>query len=249
MKKRFFSLLICIAGFASCKKQDASTPLPTGDPCDRPVEILRYQQDSLTTVHNVTITYDDKGRVHTANGPWDFRTTFTYQKNRIVATAADGVGNDVSQTYLLDNEGRITGTIDFEHQYEYNQQGYLQTIRTVLPASSALDTLIISISYQNGDPVRITSNNENLFDEMVYTYTDKPYQDLMGYNHPLVNAALMSRPAFFLSKAGYFGKLPTHLIQSMRKDPYLAIDFLYAKDNKGRVISIVGQWAFNYQCP
>lgn len=244
--------LLCLF---SCKKGNSDSSLnPPGDPCDRVKEVLLYNQYADPVLqHEADVIYDNQGRVKTIIGKGKNRSDYTYFKEKIELKATDIFGNDISVTYFLDSKGRITRTSYFDFQYTYNEGGYLISLFNPYGTGGVINGSTLNIlSYENGDLVHVTNDVENSeYSDIKFTYYEEPNQDMMGYNNPLYISGLIGdRPSFFLMKAGYYGKLSTHLMKSVKfNNGYSAWPQNYTKDAKGRVVSIVDKWAFNYACP
>lgn len=239
----------------SCKKGNSDfTFNPTGDPCDQVNEVLLYNLYAEPVLqHEADVTYDKQGRVKSIIGHGKNRSDYTYYNDRIELKATDIFGNDISVTYFLDSKRRITRTSYFDFQYTYNEEGYLTSLFQPYGTGGVINGSTLNLlSYANGDLVRITNETDNSeLSDIKFTYYEEPNQDMMGYNNPLYISGLIGdRPSFFLMKAGYYGRLSTHLMQSVKfNNNYSPWPINYTKDGKGRVVSMVGKWTFNYACP
>src|SRR5215213_2026887 len=88
----------CLYFFASCKKNENGSLLSK---CDNIKQVIKhgvYGRQAVTE----TIMHDEKGRVKSVAGAERDKSFYEYYNNRIVLTATDISGNDISLVYFLD---------------------------------------------------------------------------------------------------------------------------------------------------
>jgi YD repeat-containing protein len=239
----------------SCSKKQESAVVVV-DACDLITEVSMYHPyDDPPMQPEASIKYDDEGRVKQVKGEGLNSATYEYHNDRIVLSATDVFGNDISVVYYLNNDGYITGTNGFDYRFTYNTQGYMVGYRQPWSdndGNSGFTPYVLR--YEDGNLVDISTGpgiQTPWSTKTTFTYYDEPNQDLMGYNQPLYLAGVLSdRNSFYLTRGGFFGKQSTELLKSMdRNQGGTPSDLSYIKDDKGRIIESQGGFGFKYACP
>ena len=236
----------CLYFFTSCKKNENDNLLSK---CDDIKQVIKYgAYDGRVFID--TIAYDEKRRVKYVAGAQGDNSFYEYHNDRIVLTASDISGNDISLVYFLDEKGRIKSTSNFDYQYTYNSDGQLVSFRRPNNFNGVMNDLRYTLKYQNGDLIEVsTIVNGVPTGKSSFEYYDEPNQDLMGYNQPLYLSYLVDQNTSYLTKAGFLGKQSVHLYKSVNYNVgYHSHATDYVKDNHGRIIKM--PWVeFAYHCP
>lgn len=243
--KPLLTALVCCMIIISCSK-DKSGAIPENK-CDYIKQMVLYNY--LGNPSDWTsITYDNEGRVATVSGGGSDLCTYKYTKTTIEAHSTDINGKKETKIYNLDNQGRITKASD-KSEFRYNNEGYLIVYKS--PVTNNGEHVGLSnntLTYDNGNLVKIQGENGTVNgSKITFTYYDKPVQELMGYNSPLLNVIGL-RNEFILIQAGFFGKTSRNLMKTYRyDDEYPRDDIKYEYDSKGR-ISKMQDYKVVYNC-
>jgi hypothetical protein len=241
-----FSLLLLI----SCSKDPAKEEAKE-DSCNRIVEVLGYHPYEAVKYQTAElITYDESGRIKMINyGAFD-KAEYTYYKDSIVVKATNIWSEDISDTYYLDNSGRVLRTKRYDYNFKYNADGYLIWYQEPsIYNGEVMAYYPFSLKWENGNLVEVLNLTAN--NKIALYYYNEPNQDLLGYNSPLyIGGVIGLRNMFYLIKGGFFGKQSKNLLRhTIRPNSTIGIDIKYAYDAKGRISGSEEGYRFNYQCP
>ncbi len=250
--RTIFLIALIVTAFFSCSK--SKTDSPKTDPCDRIVELFDWHPYETPQYQLALIfTYDAQGRVTLAKGPGMKKAEYTYYKDKIVVNATDNWGVNTSRTYFLDNMGRIKGTDFFDHQYTYDSEGYLISVRQYYEYNGqVLGFHPYFLKWENGNLAELyTTDQIAAHKKVTFQYYDSPNQNMAGFNEPFyIGQILYDINSLFLLQSGFFGKQSKNLL----KDAIINdVDFpgmtTYKYDAKGRIIQVSQNYKYNYQCP
>jgi hypothetical protein len=247
---RYFLTAIILILIVACSKNKPEDQ--QADPCNNILEVLRYQPYGTPTYQTTaSLTYDDQGRIKTVIGEGSSRSDYTYFNDRIVLTAKDIFGNDISTTYYLDNMQRVTRTNYYDYQYTYNSDGCLISYRQPYGNNGQITGFTqYYLKWEDGNIAEVYTNDANIADrKYAFQYYIEPNQNLLGYNSPLyISNVVGDRPSFFLIGSNFFGKQPKNLYKTLIKNDVYNGTVTYQYDAKGRISSIKDVYQFNYKC-
>lgn len=243
--KPLLTALVCCMIIISCSK-DRSGAIPENK-CDYIKQMVLYNY--LGNPSDWTsITYDNEGRVATVSGGGSDLCTYKYTKTTIEARSTDINGEKNTTIYNLDKQGRIVKSSD-QSEFRYNNEGYLIAYKyPVFNGGEHVGFTNSTLTYENGNLMKIHIENDEVNGaNITFTYYDKPAQELMGYNSPLLNL-IGFRNEFMLIQAGFFGKTSRNLMKIYRYgDEFPRDDIKYEYDSKGR-ISTMTNYKVIYNC-
>ncbi|WP_214228010.1 DUF4595 domain-containing protein [Pedobacter sp. B4-66] len=243
--KPLLTALVCCMIIISCSK-DKSGAIPENK-CDyiKGMVSFNYLGEPADWTN---ITYDNEGRVATVSGGGSDLCIYKYTKTTIEARSTDINGEKNTTIYNLDKQGRIVKASD-NSEFRYNNEGYLVVYKSpVTNNGEQVGLANNTFTYENGNLVKIHVQNGTVDgSKITFTYYDKPVQELMGYNSPLM-MVIGLRNERMLIQAGFFGKTSRNLMKTYRyDDEYPRDDVKYEYDSKGR-ISMMTNYKVVYNC-
>jgi hypothetical protein len=252
MKRYLFAALMPIIFLtSSCKKNSEKTA--NIDPCNQITEMVQfYPYGNPQYQSEAVFTYNENGRLSTVKGQGQYTVEYVYHSDRIEMKAKAISGDNITNTYYLDKNQRVTRTAGDNYDYKYDANGYLISYQQPYGSTGISGYTQYFLKYENDNLIELYTNDPNVSKKKVtFTYYSEPNQDLMGFNSPFFQSSVIyERETFFLIRGGFFGKQSKNLLKGVDPhDGYGERIVKYTKDSKGRIINQNEAYTYRYQCP
>ncbi len=230
MKKFFFftAALFAAVSFAACSDDDENV----GDRGETPTyyvsRIERSFYDS-SRIYSHDFDYDEQNRLIRFD-----KAMFNYVDNKVFC---QGSYYDADFSYILNDKGYATQTIDGKYKFEYDNDGYLLQEKS----DDNYFSFVISYTWENGDMIKDRYDSKDAKSTATFTYYDYVNNQNLGIYEIFNDVEDLYRI--------FLGRRNKHLLKSAKWEnsdgESFEATYEYELDSKGRPVTIYEESSYH----